>query len=72
MIYSDFSTKPQETHQNEVSREEINVRLNDLKQCLFGNGDVNVEAFREVVRSTRFFIGFEDAVEDYITRELDK
>jgi len=72
MIYSDFSTNPQEVHQKELSREEINVRLNDLKQCLFGNGDVNIEAFREVVRSTRFFFGFEDDVEDYITRELDK
>jgi hypothetical protein len=70
MIYSDFSTHPRDIHQNETSQEEINDRLCALKECLFGDGEFDVESFREVMRSTRFFIGFEDAVEEYITKEL--
>lgn len=70
MIYSDFSTHPRDIHQNGTSQEEINDRLCALKECLFGDGEFDVESFREVMRSTRFFIGFEDAVEEYITKEL--
>ena len=70
MIYSDLSTHPRDTHQNETSREEINDRLTALRECLFGNGAVDVESFREVMRSTRFFEGFEDIAEDYIAKEL--
>ncbi|MBL4538055.1 MAG: ATP-binding protein [Oceanicaulis sp.] len=72
MIYSDFSTHPRDIHQNKTSREEINERLSALKECLFGDGEVDVESFREVMRSTRFFVGFEDAAEKYITKELKK
>ena len=72
MIYSDFSTHPRDIHQNETSSEQINERLRALKECLFGNGDVDVGSFREVMRSTRFFVGFEDAAEDYIVNELKK
>lgn len=72
MIYSDFSIQPRDIHQNEISREEINERLRALKEFLFGDGEVNVESFREVMRSTRFFVGFEDAAEQYITTELKK
>lgn len=72
MIYSDFSTHPRDIHQNEASWEEINARLSALKECLFGAGEVDVESFREVIRSTRFFVGFEDVAEDYITKELKK
>ena len=70
MIYSDFSTHPRDIHQNETSQEEINDRLCALKECLFGDGEFDVESFREVMRSTRFFVGFEDAVEEYITKEM--
>ena len=72
MIYSDFSTHPRDIRQNETSKEEINERLSALKKCLFGDGDVDVDSFREVMRSTRFFVGFEDAAEEYITKELVK
>lgn len=72
MIYSDFSTHPRDIDQNTTSQEEINERLNALKECLFGDGEVELESFREVMRSTRFFVGFEDAVEKYITEELKK
>ncbi|MCY4239513.1 MAG: hypothetical protein OXC93_14405, partial [Rhodospirillaceae bacterium] len=72
MIYSDFSTHPRDIHQNETSQEVINERLRALKECLFGEGEVDVESFREVMRSTRFFVGFEDAAEDYIAKELKR
>lgn len=72
MIYSDFSTHPRDIRQNGTSQEEINERLSALKQCLFGDGEVDVESFREVMRSTRFFVGFEDAAEEYIMKELKK
>lgn len=72
MIYSDFSTHPRDIHQHEISQEEINERLSALKECLFGDGEVDVESFREVMRSTRFFVGFEDAAEEYITKELKR
>ncbi len=72
MIYSDYSTHPRDIHQSVTSQEEINERLSALKDCLFGDGEVDVESFREVTRSTRFFVGFEDAAEEYITKELKK
>ncbi|WP_353561649.1 ATP-binding protein [Pyruvatibacter sp. HU-CL02332] len=72
MIYSDFSTHPRDIHQNETTQEEINERLSALKECLFGNGEVDVQSLREVMRSTRFFDGFEDAAEEYIAEELKK
>lgn len=72
MIYSDFSTHPRDIHQNETSHEKLNERLRALRECLFGNGDVDVESFREVMRSTRFFVGLEDAAEEYIMKELKK
>ena len=72
MIYSDFSTHPRDINQNKITHEEINERLTALKECLFGSGEVDVESFREVMRSTRFFVGFEDAAEEYITKELKK
>ncbi len=72
MIYSDFSTHPRDVDQNKTTQDEINERLNGLKECLFGDGEVDVESFREVMRSTRFFVGFEDAAEEYITKVLKK
>ena len=72
LIYSDFSTHPRDIHQNEISREGINERLSSLKECLFGDVDFDIESFRGVMRSTRFFEGFEDAAEEFITKELKK
>lgn len=72
MIYSDFATHPRNIHQSEVSQEEINERLNALRQCLFGDGKFDAESFREVMRSTRFFEGFEQAAEEYIAKELKR
>ena len=70
MIYSDFSTHPRDISQNKTSREGISERLAILKECLFKDGEFDAEIFREVIRSTRFFDGFEAAAEDYIIKEL--
>lgn len=70
MIYSDFSTHPRDIHQNRFTKEEIIDHLIILKECLFGNGCVDIEIFREVMRSTRYLEGFEDITEDYIAKEL--
>ena len=70
MIYSDYSTNPREIHQHNFSKEEMLNRLRTLKDCLFGNGKVDIGSFREVMASTRFFEGFEDIAEDYISKEL--
>ena len=70
MIYSDFSTHPRDFHQHVATEGEIKDRLTVLKECLFGDGDVDVRSFREVMRSTRFFEGFEDIAEDFIAKEL--
>ncbi len=73
MIYSDYSTNPRDIHQQGVvSHDEIHNRLTSLKSCLFDDGDVDVEVFREVMRSTRFIEGYEDIAEDYITTEIVK
>ncbi|MCY3986467.1 MAG: ATP-binding protein, partial [Candidatus Dadabacteria bacterium] len=70
MIYSDYSTHPHEIHRNSASREEIIERLRALKECLFGDGDVDIGVFREVMRSTRYFEGANDITEEYIAKEL--
>lgn len=71
MIYSDFASHPRDIDQNKISQDEINERLSALKECLFGDGEVDVESFREVMRSTRFFVGYEDAAEEYIEKEVN-
>ena len=71
MIYSDFSTHPRDIQQSKVSHEEVNDRLTALKVCLFPDGDVDVTSFREVIRSTRLFEGFEDVADNFILKELN-
>ena len=72
IIYSDFSTHPRDIQQNNTSQEDVFERLRALKECLFEHGDVDAKSFREVTLSTGFFVGFEDAVEKYITKEIKK
>ena len=72
MIYSDFSTHPRDVRQSRTSREEINERLTALKDCIFRDGEFDAESFREVMRSTRFFVGYEDVAEEYIAKEAKR
>ena len=72
MIYSDFSTHPRDVRQSRTSREEINERLTALKDCIFRDDEFDAESFREVMRSTRFFVGYEDVAEEYIAKEAKR
>ena len=72
MIYSDFATHPRDISQNKTSVEGIFQRLEVLKECLFGDGKFDAEVFREVMRSTRLFEGFENTAEEYIVEKLNE
>ena len=66
MIYSDFSTRPQEMSQAFIETDTVIERLNALKETLSNGSIMDEEIFREVMRSTRLFEHHQDIVEKYI------
>ncbi|MBN9304820.1 MAG: ATP-binding protein [Devosia sp. 67-54] len=70
MIYYDYASTPQKVSRQVFSDAEIRDRLRALRAVLFGDGPVDVDGFREVVRSTRLFEKHFDAAERYIEEEL--
>ena len=69
MIYSDYSTHPQEIGQIPEVHDVIE-RLCALREALWGGADGDAEAFREVVRSTRLFERYMEVVDQYIDKEF--
>lgn len=70
MIYSDFSTHPREVRQTSLERKDVDERLLALKSILFGNGNVDVDVFREVMQSTRLFVEHKTIVDQFIAKEF--
>jgi len=70
MIYSDFSTHPREIQQSQVAEDTVIERLKALKDTLFNGGEVDADAFREVVRSTRLFDAHMEITEQFIREEF--
>jgi hypothetical protein len=69
MVYSDYSTSPQELRQT-FSTQDVKECLHDLKKALWGDRVGNVDIFRDVVRSIKFFDGNSSIVEEYIQKEF--
>lgn len=69
MIYSDYSTHPQEVSQTPAEHDVID-RLCALRAALWGDATGNADAFREVVRSTRLFERHMEIVDQYIDQEF--
>jgi len=70
MIYSDFSTNPREVKQSSLSRNDVTERLLALKGILCNCGEVDADAFREILLSTRLFDSSKDIVEKFILEEF--
>ncbi|MFB0582816.1 ATP-binding protein [Aeromonas salmonicida] len=69
MVYSDYSTSPQEVRQT-FSTQDVQECLHDLKKALWGDRVGNVDIFRDVVRSIKLFDGNSSIVEEYIQKEF--
>lgn len=70
MIYSDFSTHPKEMQQPRIDENTVIDRLGKLREALFDECEVDVESFRDVVRSTRLFDAHMEIVEQFIQKEF--
>ena len=70
MIYSDFSTHPREIKQTQIAEDTVIDRLKSLKDTLFDVGEVDADAFRDVLRSTRLFESHMEIVEKFIREEF--
>lgn len=70
MIYSDYSTNPRELRQTGLLKEEVRGRLARLKAALFEGDEGNAKSFRDIMASTRMFVGHEDITEQFITEEF--
>lgn len=69
MIYSDYSTHPQDVSQMPAEHDVIE-RLRALRVALWGDATGDADAFREVVRSTRLFERNMEIVNQYIDQEF--
>jgi hypothetical protein len=69
MIYSDYSTHPQEVSQMPADHDVVE-RLCALRAALWGDATGDADAFREVVRSTRLFERHMEIVDQYIDQEF--
>lgn len=69
MIYSDYSTSPRDmASANEL--DDVDDRLRQLKQILYGEGGGDPDAFRKIVRSTRMFDSQLEMAEKFINKEF--
>jgi hypothetical protein len=70
MIYSDYSTHPQDVKQADLDPADVKERLRTLKSIFSGERSLAPAEFREIVKSTRLFDAHADAVEEFIREEL--
>jgi hypothetical protein len=71
MIYSDYSTSPQDVQQPAGSESDVLERLDRLRAHLFDASQPDPDIFREVARSLRIFDRYTGIVERFIREELD-
>ena len=71
MIYSDYSTHPQEVQQVDKSRAAVVESLAALRNSVFGGIEGDAEKFREIMRSTRLFEQHLDIAEDFIREQFE-
>ncbi|MNE27732.1 hypothetical protein D3C80_1211510 [compost metagenome] len=71
MIYSDYSTSPREVSQVTADDDQTFSRLQSLRQAIYGDGPVDPKAFLQIVRSTHFFEGQIELVEEYIRETFE-
>lgn len=69
-IYSDFSTHPKEMQQIRIDEDTVMNRLGKLRDVLLGEHEIDIESFRDVVRSTRLFDSHMKLVEQFIRKEF--
>ena len=69
MIYSDYSTHPQQVKQLVMSNNAVIEKLTALKNVLFHGNSCTAEEFREVMRSTRLFDDHPEITEEFIREE---
>lgn len=65
MIYSDFSSAPRRVDQFSIEENKVSQKLEELRNSLFGSGEMDVEMFRSVVDSVRIFDAHKELVEQY-------
>ncbi len=72
MIYSDYSLHPLDVSQSEKDQDRALERLRQLKDIISNDTVIDSAAFREIVNSTRLFIGLQNIVDDFIKEELNE
>ena len=71
MIYSDFSTNPQEfCDSNEFDQNFIAEKLSELKIILFNQNECDEKTFRQVLQSMQMFESHPNIVEEFIRTEI--
>jgi len=66
MIYSDYSSAPRSVDQFSIERNNVPQKLEELRKCLFGFSEVNIDTFRNVIDSVRKFGSHKELVEEYL------
>ncbi|MFC3050570.1 ATP-binding protein [Kordiimonas pumila] len=66
MIYSDYSTEPQNIGAQAYDEDEITDQLRLIQKTLFPDGSFNAEIFKDVISSTRLFEGRDEIIEGFI------
>lgn len=71
MIYSDYSSAPRSVGQFSIEKSNVLQKLEELRNSLFGAGEMNVTMFRSVVDSVRMFNAHKELVEKYFERIIN-
>lgn len=69
-IYSDYSLHPRDFKQSTTEKDQILERLSKLKEAVCTERNVDVATFREIIDSTRLFVGHESIVKIFIEKEF--
>ena len=72
MIYSDYSLHPKDFDTGTIENDELNHRLETLREVLYGQESGNAAGFREVAKSIRIFDNRTDILENYISEHFDE
>ena len=71
MIYSDYSLKPHEINQAFLEDDVVVAKLRFIKNALNNNKELDANAFKEIVQSTRLFNGYEKMIDEFIKGEFN-
>ena len=72
MIYSDYSSAPRDFQPIPLDSAAVIQRLEQLQEILFGQNEVDVDKFREVIISSRIFDTHMNIVEDYLQEAVNE